>query len=210
MAEDSVPLARRVRRPSWRDPRLGMGVLLVAGSVALGAWAVDDASATVEVYAARDTLTPGTALDDDALVVLEARPPDGTYVLAADGVPADAVVTRTVGAGELLPAAALGVAADVDVRPVVVPVGAALPTSAAPGARVDLWHAPEPGPGEDAPAPALVATDLELSEIREDDSMLGSVAAAVEVLVPEDEVGAVLAARAAGGDLVVVPVAGGR
>lgn len=209
MAESSVPLARRVRRPSWRDPRLGMGVVLVAGSVALGAWAVDDASATVEVYAARDTLTPGTVLDDDALVVLEVRPPDGTYVLAAGGVPADAVVTRTVGAGELVPVAALGAAADVDVRPVVVSVGAALPTSAAPGARVDLWHAPEAGPGDDAPAPALVARDLELSEIRQDDSMLAS-AAAVEVLVPEDEVGPVLAARAAGGELVVVPVAGGR
>ncbi|WP_418605469.1 hypothetical protein [Georgenia sp. SUBG003] len=58
MNTDELPQARRMRRPTWRDPRLGVGVVLVAASVALGTWAVRDAAATVEVYAARDALTP--------------------------------------------------------------------------------------------------------------------------------------------------------
>src|SRR5690625_6270708 len=47
MNEAATP---RVRRPSWRDPRLGVGVLLVAGAVALGSWTVSRADDTVTVY----------------------------------------------------------------------------------------------------------------------------------------------------------------
>ena len=46
MDRDTPPLTRLARRPSWRDPRLGVGVLLMAASVALGAWTVAGASPT--------------------------------------------------------------------------------------------------------------------------------------------------------------------
>ena len=54
-----APLTKRLTRPGWRDPRLGVGLVLIAGSVALGAWAVDASSATEPVYAARDVLMAG-------------------------------------------------------------------------------------------------------------------------------------------------------
>lgn len=206
MGEESVPVARRVRRPSWRDPRLGVGVLLVAGSVALGAWAVQDAAGTVQVYAARHTLPTGTALSEDAVVVLDVRVPADAYLPVDGGLPQDAVLTRPVGAGELLPAAAVGSAEDVAVRPVVVPVGGTLPSRVAPGTRVDLWATADPGAiGAEPPAPQLVAADLELADVLEDDSVLGS-GASVELLVPEGDVAEVLAARAQDGELVLVPV----
>lgn len=207
MGEESVPVARRIRRPSWRDPRLGVGVLLVAGSVALGAWAVQDAAGTVQVYAARETLPTGSPLTEDAVVVLDARVPTEAYLPVADGLPPDAVLTRTVGAGELVPAAAVGSAADVAVRPVVVPVGGALPSQVGAGTRVDLWATPaaDPGVGAETPEPRLVAAALELAEVLEEDTVLGS-GTSVELLVPEGDVAEVLAARAEGGELVVVPV----
>ena len=68
-----APMAPRLRRPTWRDPRLAFGVLLVAGSVALGTWAVADAGRTVAVYAAATTLTPGDAISPQDLVAVDVR-----------------------------------------------------------------------------------------------------------------------------------------
>ena len=52
------PPGLRLRRPGWRDPRLLVGVGMIAGSVALGAWAVTAAEASTPVYVARGALTP--------------------------------------------------------------------------------------------------------------------------------------------------------
>src|SRR3954452_20167145 len=60
-----APVAARLRRPGWRDPRLLVGVVMVAASVALGSWAVQSAQTTVPVYVARDALVPGQRLEPD-------------------------------------------------------------------------------------------------------------------------------------------------
>ena len=111
-----VEQAQRLRRPSWRDPRLGIGVLLVAGSVALGSWAVAQADRTTDVLLAVTPLTPG-----DRLAEAELRPhairPDALTEVYLNGdteLPEDAVATRVIGAGELVPATAVGTAADLD------------------------------------------------------------------------------------------------
>src|SRR5699024_11876138 len=72
MSEAPTP---RVRRPSWRDPRLGVGVLLVAGSVALGSWTVSRADDTVTVYTTATVLSPGDQVDDEDLVATQVQVP---------------------------------------------------------------------------------------------------------------------------------------
>ncbi|WP_345043638.1 hypothetical protein [Georgenia daeguensis] len=216
MNTEELPQARRLRRPTWRDPRLGMGVLLVAAAVALGTWAVRDAAATVQVYAAGEALTPGDPVDPDVLSVREVRLGEDEgrlYHLVADGIPDGAVVTRTVGAGELVPRSAVGDAAAVDLRPVVVPLGLAVPTDLAAGAVVDLWLAPPAPigggvgqPAAAAPEPALLAAELVVAEVVEDDSMLsGTTGTSVELLVPRLDLPDVLAALSTDGQLVAVP-----
>lgn len=214
MNTEELPQARRLRRPTWRDPRLGVGLLLVAAAVALGTWAVRDAAATVEVYAARDALTPGDAVDADALAVREVRlgEDESLYHLVADGVPDGAVVTRTVGAGELVPRSAVGEADAVDLRPVVVPLGLAVPADLGPGTVVDLWVTPPgqaAGVGQQtaaAPEPALLAAELVVAEVVKDDSVLsGSTGTSVELLVPRLDLPDVLAALSSDGQLVAVP-----
>lgn len=214
MNTEELPQARRLRRPTWRDPRLGVGVLLVAAAVALGTWAVRDAAATVRVYAAGEVLTPGDTVDVDALSVREVRLGDDEtlYHLVTDGIP-DGVVTRTVGAGELVPRSAVGEAAAVDLRPVVVPLGLAVPADLGPGAVVDLWLAPPAQvgggvgqPAAAAPEPALLAAELVVAEVVEDASMLsGTTGTSVELLVPRLDLPDVLAALSTGGQLVAVP-----
>ena len=70
---DLSPPARRAARPGWRDPRLAVGVALVALSVVVGVRVVDGRDATTPVLAAAEALVPGQALTDADLTVVEVR-----------------------------------------------------------------------------------------------------------------------------------------
>jgi hypothetical protein len=150
------PPAVRLRRPGWRDPRLLLGVMLVAGSVALGSAVVSGAARTVPVYAAAGPLVPGDPVEADALVVREVRlgeAADG-YLRADAALPAGLVAVRTVGAGELVPRAAVADGAALDVRPVAITPDGPLPRGLAEGATVDLWFVPPDAPWSAAGAVA--------------------------------------------------------
>ncbi|WP_413450972.1 hypothetical protein AA0Y32_01265 [Georgenia phoenicis] len=207
--------AQRLRRPSWRDPRLGVGVLLVAASVALGSWTVAQADRTTEVLLAVEALTPGDRLADAQLRPHAVRPDGltGTYLAAGDELPEDAVVTRVVGEGELVPAAAVGSAEEVDLRPVVVALPGATPSDVVKGAAVDLWLTAPAAPGVQAevepPTPELLAERLVVSDLLEADTIFaGAGGSAVQVLVPRAELPAVLGALSGEGQIVVLPVPG--
>ncbi|MGC5615268.1 hypothetical protein [Georgenia sp. Z1491] len=208
---DNAGTARRMRRPGWRDPRLGVGVLLVAVSVGIGAWAVDRAGGTTQVWAASEVVTPGERLADAGLEVVEVNVGDaGDHYLVAEGeIPADLVATRLVGAGELVPMAATGESTDEDMRPVVVPVDAALPSGLGAGSTVDLWRAPQAAVGdrgEEVAPPVVLAPEVLVVTIGTDDGVFAaSGGASVELLVPADLVEDVLGAVAAGEELTVVP-----
>mgnify|MGYP001172740860 CR=1 FL=1 len=210
-----VEQAQRLRRPSWRDPRLGIGVLLVAGSVALGSWAVAQADRTTEVLLAVTPLTPGDRLAEAELRPHAIRPDALTevYLNGETDLPDDAVATRVVGAGELVPATAVGTAADLDLRPVVVPLTGPVPAGVAKGATVDLWltAAGTPGTARDTEPlePSLLAAGLVVADLLEADSLFtASGGAAAQVLVPQSELPDVLAALSGDVSVVLVPVPG--
>lgn len=147
-APGSPPATRHGAR-AWKDPRLAVGVALVAVCALLGASVLGGADATVGVWAARVPLTDGQALTADDLVRREVRFADQTdadrYVSANGALPAGTVLARDVGAGELLPRAALGTAgraAAVEV-PLSVPTEA-VPATLRPGSVVDVWVTPDP------------------------------------------------------------------
>lgn len=206
----SVP-ARRFRRPRLRDPRLAIGLVLVAGAVALGSWAVADAGRGVPLYAAKGVLTPGDRITDATLVVVDARVPGatGVYLDAGAGLPPDAVVTRVVGAGELVPVAAIGTAGDLDARPVGLSVPGPLSASVVKGAVVDLWLT-APATNERPPSPAVVAGGLVVAAVTQAEGLFAaSSTTSVEVLVPAADLEAVLAALASEGTIILVPATGG-
>jgi hypothetical protein len=211
-----APTAARLRKPGWRDPRLLAGVAMVAVAVALGAWAVRTAQATVGVYAVREAVVPGQTLDAGDLVVVEAGLPaaalDG-YLTADQPLPEDLVATRTVGAGELVPRAAVGDASDVALRPVAVPVRSAPSDEVVPGAVVDVWFTPVQDArdaGEDADlAPRVLAEAVPVAQVqRPDGAFSGSGGSVVHVLVPVETLPDLLAALSADGSLDAVPVPG--
>lgn len=137
------PPATRVARPGWRDPRLWIGVLLVAGSVVAGARLLAAADDTVTVWALADDRGSGSPVVAADLEVQRVRFGDDAlvrYFPADEAVPDGLVLTRAVGAGELLARSAV---ADAD-RDEVLQVPLAVdPQQVSPdvttGSVVDVW-----------------------------------------------------------------------
>lgn len=181
----------RLRRPRWKDPRLIVGVVLVLGSVLMGALLVSRLAETTPVLVARSVIVPGQALAPEDLTVVELRlgEQDGMYVGSLEAIPEGAVATQPVRAGELLPAAAVGQSADVDLRPVVIPVDSSVAQSVQAGSTVELWHTGEVDEGNGQAE--LLVEDAVVRTIDEG-STLGMRSMAVEVLVPRDDLAGVL------------------
>jgi len=140
------PPARRRRVPSWFDLRFVLGVLLVLGSVVAGARLFAVADRTVPVWALARDLGSGTVLARDDLVAVRVRLPESgdRYLAARGATPVGRPLARDVGAGELLPRAA--VAARVCGSEVSIPVSALhVPATVRRGVRVDVFATPRGG-----------------------------------------------------------------
>ncbi|NAZ84123.1 hypothetical protein GTR02_20145 [Kineococcus sp. R8] len=206
--------ARRLAAPSWRDPRLLVGLALVLASVLLGARAVGAADRTTEVFAVATTLGVGRAVGVEQLQVVRVHV---DAVTAAAYVPADrppaagAVVLRALSPGELLPRSALGSTADLTSRPVTLQLPDEPPQGVSTGAQVDVWVTTPAPPGATAPVPPprLLVEAAEVADVRALTSGLAARRGSdVQVLVPLGALPDVLQALA--DDLVVdlVPVPG--
>ena len=106
MPELPRPTAARLQRPSWRDVRLVVGVVLVLLAVTLGAVVVAAADDTTPVYAATAGLVPGQAVtqQDVRRVDVQLGADRAAYVAADHDIGPDTFALREVRAGELLPA----------------------------------------------------------------------------------------------------------
>jgi hypothetical protein len=174
-----VPPALRGQRSGWRDPRLWIGIVLVAASVVVGARVLAAADDTVQVWAAADDLGAGQRVEADDLVATRVRFADADarrgYFTVDDELPADLELTRNVAAGELLPHGAVGTPRETGLVEVPVAVEPELvPPSVEPGDVVDVYVvAPltaattdehtEPPPGGPALAGATVVDAPELA-----------------------------------------------
>ncbi len=212
------PSAARLRPPSWRDARLIVGLVLVLASVALGARVVAAADDTVPVWAAGGTLPAGRTLADGDLRAVRVRLGAGAapYLAVGDPLPPGAVLLRAVGAGELVPASAVGPPQAWTRRPVAIPLTGPVPDGLRVGARVDVWSsAREPGgPGSGGPQaayrpPVRLAEGAEVFSVTVPGSGLAAATgSSVQVLLPEQELRTALDALANGARIAVVPAPG--
>lgn len=166
----------RLRRPSWKDPRLLLGILLVAASVAGVVALVAGLDRSTEVFTARTDLTVGQRLRTEDLTVTRVRLGDAAPAYLGPGAlpPDGAVVTRHVPRGELVAASAVGRPDALDRKPVAITVTEALPREAVAGARVDVWVA-MPGPNPNTYLkPARLLPGAEIAEVTTTTSALGA------------------------------------
>ncbi|MFC7505199.1 hypothetical protein [Nocardioides sp. GCM10030258] len=164
------PQATRVARPGWRDPRLWIGVALVTGSVVLGARLLAAADDTVQVWALAHDRGSGSPVVSEDLQVERIRFTDdsalGRYFPADEPVPADLVLTRAVGAGELLARSAVGESDADEVLRVPLEVDPnRVPPDVDTGSVVDVWVSDGAGLAKGARSEDLEADGPALSEV---------------------------------------------
>jgi hypothetical protein len=183
-----VRSTRRDRGGARPDPRLLIGMVLVAGS-ALGVWALvealDDAT---DVLVAAETLTPGSRIESAGLRV------------ESEGL----VVVRTVREGELIPTASVADDDAAGLTTVVVPSRGPLAGEVRTGALVDVWSAAELERGVVEP-PVVLVSGAEVAAVVEADGMMASAGPSVELLIPREKTAAMLEALASGDAIDLVP-----
>jgi hypothetical protein len=205
------PRAVRLATPRWLDVRLALGVLLVALSVAAGARVFTAADNLTSVYVAAHDLVPGQHVGTGDLAVshVRLRGQAGLYIAAGASPPIGYVVTRFVGAHELVPVAALAGGAVVGrSRMVTVPVQPGhLADELTRGDVVDVYLTAKATTGQVVPQPVLVLAGVPV-ESRSGGTRTFSASSAFSVVlaVPTDKVAAVVHAVESGTiDLVTVP-----
>ncbi|MCW4384979.1 hypothetical protein OH146_04240 [Salinibacterium sp. SYSU T00001] len=199
---------KRAGRSRWFDPRLAIGVVLVAASVAGVVAIVSAADRTVTVYAARSMLAIGDVVTAEELIETQVRLGTATeHYLSPGRVPSEGViVTRVVGSGELVPADAVGDALSEDWASLVIPIAGELPRSLGEGTVVDVWAARESVDEEEAPG--IIASKVTVVAVTDNEGMIaGEPVLGVELVVPRDSVARILQSRAAGDTLSLVPSA---
>lgn len=207
----TVPVARRIQPPSWRDTRLLVGIGLVLASVVGGATVIAGADETAPVYAAARVLTPGTTIGADDVQVVSVRlASSGTrYLSAGAALQPGQVVLRTVAAGELVPRSAVGARDQVDLRPVSVPIDADAAQPLTPGVLVDVWVADRDADGGSSSygEPKRLAEGAEVSGTSTNRGTLGSsTGASVQLLLTDELVPQLIRAVDNESRVTLVPV----
>lgn len=202
-----MTIKSRARRGFAFDPRLLIGLVLVAASVAGVVAIVSTADETVQVYSAKVALSPGDRIEPSDVGTSSVRVPgaDTLYLLPGD-IPNDGfVLTRSVSAGELIPASAVGSVSGLRLTSLVLEVNGALAASIEPGSLVDVWSSKEVESGQFG-APAVIVSSATVVRLVESDTiMAGGGSIAVEVLVPRARVARVLEAVSNSDAMSIVP-----
>ncbi|MDN4645581.1 hypothetical protein [Arthrobacter sp. PsM3] len=211
MGVTTVGGGARLKKPSWKDPRLLVGILLVLASVAGVVSLVGAADQTAEAYTAREAIAVGETLSVDKLNRVKVRLGDVEqhYLTPAAGVADGLVAVQRIGKDQLVPRASLGQLDGLDRKPVGVTIDEALPAQAVAGSRVDVWVA-LPDDRNGFSQPTLLLPGAEIAQITQGGTSLGSArSTVVMVLVTDQQMPNLLGAQANKAKISVVWNPGG-
>lgn len=206
MSANASATSARLKKPSWKDPRLLVGILLVLASVAGVIALVGAADRTIQVYVAREGIAVGQKLDKDDLSIVKVRLDDveASYVTVEAGLPEGKVAVQRIAKNQLLPKESIGEADALDRKPVAVTVEDSLPAQAVPGSRVDVWVS-LPDAQNGFTEPRLLLPGAEIAQVTEGSSALGaSKETVVLVLVTDEQMPKLLGAQANKAKVAVV------
>ncbi|WP_309073029.1 SAF domain-containing protein [Paenarthrobacter sp.] len=198
MSQGADIAAPRLKKPSWKDPRLLIGLLLVLGSMAGVIALVGSADRTTQVYSAREDIAVGQVVTESDLSIVKVRLDDvePSYVTVEHGLAEGEVALQRVAKNQLVPRASLGAADVVDRKPVAIAMEEELPSQAVPGARVDVWIA-MPGSNNAFEEPRLLLPGAEIAGMTSGSSPLGATkTTVVMVLVTDEQMPKLLGAQA--------------
>jgi hypothetical protein len=190
----AAPPAVRAARPGWRDPRLWLGVAIVAGCVVAGARVLGSADDTVAVWAVSADEGSGAVLTRADLVVHRVRfgsAADLADYYRADGALPDRLeLVRGVGQGELLPRSAVGTAPSGLVQVPLAVDPAQVPPGVGTGSVVDVYvvgSAADSADSAGAVSPALDAVTVVAAPRPDEVFGSGQTRRQLTVAVPEKQ-----------------------
>jgi len=133
------PVPRRIKKPSWLDVRLALGLVLVLGSVVLGALVIGRAHTTVQVVVATHNLSEGSVLSGADLKLRHVQL--GAATLSQYAREPEELIGRRLTAGvlrdELVPiAAALSSPPSTSLA---IPLAEGMAPSLRAGQRIEVW-----------------------------------------------------------------------
>ena len=211
MSVGTVAGGARLKKPSWKDPKLIVGILLVLASVVGVTSLVGAADQTAEAYTAREAIAVGETLTVDKLNRVKVRLGDleQHYLTPATGVADGLVAAQRIGKDQLVPRGSFGQADGLDRKPVAVTIDEALPAQAVAGSRVDVWVA-LPDARNGFSQPTLLLPGAEIAQITPGSTALGSArSTVVMVLVADTQMPDLLGAQANKAKISVVWNPGG-
>jgi hypothetical protein len=211
MISSAAATGARLKKPSWKDPRLLVGVLLILASVVGVISLLGSADKTTEVFAAREAIGVGEKLTPDNVSRVKVRLGDveSRYITAESGMPDGMVAVQRIGKDQLLPRESLGNVDVLDRKPVAVTVQEALPDQAVAGTRVDVWVS-MPDARNGFAQPKLLLPGAEIAQVSPGSSALGSSKSTVlMVLVGDEHMPSLLGAQANDAKISVVWNPGG-
>lgn len=206
-AHEAGPAAGRLRKPSWKDPRLLLGILIVLASVVGIVALTSSLDRTTPMYSAKADISLGEEITAEKLNIVNVKLDD----LEARYVPADPVLldgTRAnslVRSGQLLPRSALGLDDGTNRRPVSVDLPDALPEAITSGAHVDVWVSLKDRSANSYAPPTLLLPSAEVTARTERATGFGGTAGTlVEILVVDTKLADLLQAMANDARITVV------
>lgn len=195
--------ARTLVRVRWRDGRLWLGVALIIISMVVGSRLISHSDERVTVWRATHDLSVGSMPVDLEPVAVALGESTSEYVRTT--VDPAGVLIHPVAAGELLPAAALGVVGREPMRVITLPVEPLhAPVGLIAGDRVDIWFTSDQSsmPG----LSRLVEPSALVSAVAADSIGVGG-EIGVAISIPQVRAEAIITALRGGViDLVAVPI----
>lgn len=175
MALEAQGQSARLSKPSWKDPRLLIGILLVLASVAGVVALVGNAGKTVPVYAAKDALVVGQKITPESFNIVQVQLGDvgGKYLNPAMVLGENSVAVRMVPKGELVARSSIGRTDALDRKPAPVTITEPLPKEVVVGSHVDVWVA-LPDERNGFQAPVLMLPGAEVAALNVSTGSLGS------------------------------------
>ncbi len=161
--QTSTLITRDRQRATLRDIRFWLGLILVVGSVTVGARVLSAASHRVPAVIAVNSLAAGTTVTAQDVEIVNVAIPDSVQRIASSQDVIGKVLAQPLVAGALVPPSVVSTSGSLTTRTIAIPIRAGHLPGLARGSLVDVWVTPSldgvatPGPATRVVVDALVA-----------------------------------------------------
>ncbi len=202
-----TPMAQRLGKPSWKDPRLLLGILIVLASCVGVITLISSMDRTTPMYAAKADISLGEEITAEKLLVVNVKfdSLEERYVPADPALLKGTRANSLVRSGQLVPRSALGLSDGSNRRPVSINLPDTLPAAITSGAHVDVWVSLKDRTANAFAPPSLLLPSAEVTARTERATGFGGTdGTLVEILVVDESLADLLEAMANEARITVV------